>query len=153
MRFNEINKIEPDYWDKPEWMIDLFHHRSGPVIKRYFLLNERECLFFYWTRWDWPGTGFFKNPVPFIWTGQDQSKTQSHSCLFLLKQNSFCSSKTISIFRRSHKNKSSRIWVEPPINSYLPFHGLDDASFQKILFVRFSRFRLKIKSKFEDTIL
>jgi hypothetical protein len=42
--------------------------------------------------------------------------------------------------------------VEPPINPYLPFPGLDDASFQKILFVRFSRFRLKIKSKFEDTI-
>jgi len=70
LRFNEINEIERDSWDKRGWTVDIFHHRSGPVIERYFLLSERERYFFYWTGWDWPVTVFKKNPVPFIWTGR-----------------------------------------------------------------------------------
>ncbi len=39
--------------------------------------------FFDWTGQDWPGMVFFKNPIPFFWTGWNQSKTQSCSCLVM----------------------------------------------------------------------
>jgi len=46
LRFNEINEIERDSLDKRGWTVDIFHHQSGLVIERYFLLSEWKRYFF-----------------------------------------------------------------------------------------------------------
>ncbi len=64
--------------------MDLIHSHSPPIWSGHrtvFLVERAGTVFFDCKRWDWPGTVFFLNPVPFIWMGWDKSKTQSRSCL------------------------------------------------------------------------
>ncbi len=57
-------------------MIDLFHHRSGPVIERFFLLNRTRLT----------GNSYFSK-IPshsFEWDGISQKLNLAHACSLLI---------------------------------------------------------------------